>query len=184
MTRAVLRSMPRSLVFTLILLGVTACAPETQKNGVENGTPPDIGDVHHEARADTGASRVVGTIRVVGSAPFPQVVVDVASQRDIVVTGPLRSEIQRLSGARVEVIGEMKNHEIAATGYRVRSVDGRPAVAGTVHRRDDEVWLRTPDGQMIRLEGATDHLEDGARVWVQGDARMRIHTTGVISEPK
>ncbi len=128
------------------------------------------------------ADRAVGTVRVVGSAPLPQVVVNEPGGRSVRVTGPLAAEVRRLGGAEVEVWGRASGGAIEAAGYDVRSVEGRPVVAGTVERAPDGgLQLRRRDGGTVRLSGTVAELRPGQKVWVQGASTVQVATWGVIS---
>lgn len=160
------------------ILALVACVPA---NSEPSDSAAPVGDAV-ETGMMPGMTRVTGTVRVVGSAPMnTQVVVRDEQGSSIRVEGALASEIARLSGAEVEVMGSVENGVIEATDYRVRSVDGRPVVMGIVERTTDgDLQLRTPSGDVVALEGATGRFEVGQKVWVQGPSMVRVQTYGVI----
>jgi hypothetical protein len=153
----------------VILLMAAACTPQT------------AGSV----RVAPGDTLRQGTVRVVGSAPRNVfVTVQEENGRSTYVTGPLTGEIRNLSGARVEIAGRMQDGHLAATGYRILAVDGRPVEMGTVERASDGgMQLRQADGRVVRLTGATAQLRVGQKVWVQGPttATVQVQSYGVIT---
>ncbi|MGI9180876.1 MAG: hypothetical protein ACR2H9_10295 [Longimicrobiaceae bacterium] len=134
------------------------------------------------ASADTSVVRRTGTVRVVGSAPVNvEVTLQDESNRRVAVGGPLAEEIGRLSGAVVEVQGRLLDGRMQATGYQIRSVNGAPALTGTVERAEGGgLQLRTEAGEVIHLSGAQPHLRAGQKVWVQGTRTMQVQSYGVI----
>jgi hypothetical protein len=160
----------------LISFVMAACAPQ---NGETNSAPSRPG-----AAVDTVAIR--GAVSVVGSAPVSTaVVVRGANGESSRVAGPLAEEIGRLSGAEVEVVGirepdAMHGQAIHATGYEVRSVDGRSVITGVVERGPDgQLQLRAEDGTVVRLSGGA-QLRPGQKIWVQGPATVQVQSYGVI----
>lgn len=139
---------------------------------------------------DAGDGRVVGTVRVVGSAPVNvQVVVRRADGGNVRVVGPLSEEVRRLSGAEVAVSGPlepspdpMADGQIRADGYEILSVDGRPVITGVVESRTGE-WtlLRTAAGEPVYLSGAPAELRVGQKVWVQGPRSVVVQSYGVLT---
>ena len=132
-----------------------------------------------------GGVVLIGVPRVVGSAPVnTRLVLADASGRQTEVVGPLAPEIRQLDGAQIEVSGRMTRGSLEASGYRIRSVDGRPVEMGTVERSPDGgVQLRKADGSVVRLTGAASQLRVGQKVWVQGPttAAVQVQTFGVIN---
>ncbi|CAN5817020.1 hypothetical protein BH23GEM3_BH23GEM3_23030 [soil metagenome] len=164
----------RIMIFSLLL---AACGPQ-------NGETPNSSPTPDTSAA---ATRVVGTVAVVGSAPVSTaVVVRDANGESVRIEGPMAGEIGRLSGAEVEVTGTrredpMYGHSLQASGYRVVSVDGRPVVMGTVEMGErGRLQLRTNEGQIIRLAGGAGHLRAGQKVWVQGPTTVDVQTFGVV----
>ncbi len=154
----------------LVLLAATlmACTPPAS-----NSSPQRAG----------GPPSVAGTVRVVGSAPMNvQVVVEDSVGRSTTVAGPLVAEIQRLSGAQVELRGRMDRGVLTATSYEIRAVNGAPVEMGVVQRATDgSLLLRKADGRTVSLMGATSQFRVGQKVWVQGPAAVRVQSYGVIT---
>jgi hypothetical protein len=162
------------LLLSLLLGG---CAPQ--------GEPPDT----IPAPAAGGTDRAVGTVRVVGSAPLNvQVVLQPESGRAIRLTGPLREELERLSGAEVAVVGRLQpapdpmvDRQLHATSYEIVAVDGQPVIMGEIEAiTDGWVRLRTPDGEIVHLSGAPASFRVGQKVWVQGPRSVVVQTHGTL----
>jgi hypothetical protein len=121
---------------------------------------------------------------VVGSAPVNvRVQVRPDAGPPVYVTGPLAAEVRRLGGARVEVRGRrVAGGELEVADYEVVSVEGRPVEQGTVERAPDGgLQLRRKDGGTVRLQGGTQQLRPGQKVWVQGPETVTVQTYGIIT---
>jgi hypothetical protein len=134
--------------------------------------------------------RLTGRLAVVGSAPVNvRLSLQTADGRGVYVTGPAAAELRTLAGAEVEVEGRMEGGAFEARGYRIRSVDGRPVLSGTVEAAPGGgLQLRLEDGSAVRLGGGADRLRAGQKVWVQGPTQAQsqgstqvlVQTYGVI----
>lgn len=146
----------------LAVAALAACAPAAANGG--------------------GPERLAGRVAVVGSAPVNvRLALQTADGRSVYVTGPLFAELRALAGAEVEVEGRMQGGAFAASAYRIRSVDGRPVLAGTVEAAPGGgVQLRLPDGSAVRLGAGAEQLRPGQKVWVQGPTQVQVQTYGVI----
>jgi hypothetical protein len=142
-----------------------------------------------QGAAEGGAGRAEGIVRVVGSAPLDvQVVVQPDGAEAVRITGPLRDEIRRLSGARVVVHGDLERSEapvasrqLQATDYEIVSINGQPVVVGTVQGRTGG-WtvLRTRDGGTIYLSAVPESIRTGQTIWVQGQQSLVVQSFGVL----
>lgn len=143
-------------------------------------TPPAAGarPTPAPARLDT----VRGQPAVVGSAPFTQVALRPATGGSVTITGPLATEIGRASGADVWVRGTRTDRGLEATDYRVRTVDGVPALDGVLVVDGETVYLRLADGSRRGLRAAPAALraEAGSRVWVTGGVDQPVAAFGVL----
>lgn len=166
---------PLACAMALALMSCTPKQPE----------PPDS----TPGQADVGP--VVGTVRVVGSAPVNvKVVVQPASGTSVQLLGPLEEELRRLAGAEVSVRGPvgsapdpLVDRQMRVESYDILAVDGQPVVAGTVEGRSGEwLLLRTPGGELVYLGGATAQLRPGQKVWVQGPRSVIVQTYGVVKD--
>lgn len=126
--------------------------------------------------------RLAGRVAVVGSAPVNvRLSLQTADGRSVYLAGPAAAELRALGSAEVEVEGRMQGSTFEATGYRIRSVDGRPVLAGTVEAAPGGgLQLRLEDGSAVRLGGGADRLRAGQKVWVQGPTQVLVQTYGVI----
>jgi hypothetical protein len=169
----------RTIVILAAAAALASCAPQTAER--PDSTPP--------APAQGAGDRVVGTVRIVGSAPLnTEVVVDPASGAAVQVAGPLREEIERLAGAEVAVTGQMESapgtmsgRRIRVTGYDILAVNGEPVVSGVVEGTSGGwVQLRTAQGELVYLSGAPREFRAGQKVWVQGPRSMIVQSYGTI----
>jgi hypothetical protein len=154
-----------------------ACAPRTE--------PADT-----VALAPSGGETVLrGEVQIVGSTP---VNVQVVLQRErggaVRLVGPLAEELANLSGAHVEVQGEVAtspdpliDRQVTVTGYDVVSVNGRPVVLGEiVEVTGDRALLRTAGGEEIHVVGVPGSFRVGQKVWVQGPQSVLMQSYGTI----
>jgi hypothetical protein len=163
--------MIRAALGALVLI-VSACQPG----------PPDPSLGSAPADSAPGETWRAGTVRITGSAPMDvRVVIQEEGQRDLAVAGPLAEEIARLAGAEVAIRGRVRSGSIEASDYSVRALDGRPAVVGVVERTPGgDLTLRTRDGRVLPLSGATAELRPGQKVWVQGPEAITVQAHGVL----
>ncbi len=163
------------LLLAAALASCTAPRPE----------PPDSSPVP----AAGAAERIVGTVRVVGSAPVNvRVVLRPERGGDVQLAGPLRDELRQLAGAEVAVTGPaetapdpLADRQLRVDSYEILSVSGEPVVMGTVEGRSGEwLLLRTPHGELLYLGGATGDLAPGEKVWVQGPRSVIVQSHGVL----
>ena len=139
--------------------------------------PPRPGTAANAPAADS----LAGTLRVVGSAPMNVRVVIQSEGGSTNVGGPLADELRRLSGAEVTLAGRREAGAFVASGYRVRSIDGRPATLGTVEGAEGPyLRLRTADGEIVYLVSAPDELRPGQKVWVQGPRGVIVQSFGTV----
>lgn len=134
------------------------------------------------AATDTATTPVVGTVRVVGSAPVDiRTVLQTEDGRSLELTGPLRQELRSLSGAVVAVHGTVEGGTLEASDYEIRSVNGEPVVMGVVESVSER-WtqLRTPAGELVYLGSAPQEFRIGDKVWVQGPSAVIVQTYGRI----
>ncbi|HEU0298179.1 MAG TPA: hypothetical protein VFR37_01970 [Longimicrobium sp.] len=134
--------------------------------------------------------RLAGRVAVVGSAPMNvRLSLRTPDGRGVFLEGPAAAELRELAGVEVEVEGRMTEGGVfQARGYRIVSVDGRPALVGMVEAAPGGgLQLRLPEGGAVRLEGGADRLRPGQKVWVQGPEQARgsvrqvqVQTFGVI----
>jgi hypothetical protein len=133
------------------------------------------------ASSTQAGDSLAGTLRIVGSAPVNVRVVIQSAAGSTNVVGPAAEELRRLAGAEVTLAGRSEGGAFVATGYRVRSIDGRPVTLGTVEGPEGPyLRLRTADGEIVYLVSAPDELRPGQKVWVQGPRGVIVQSFGTV----
>jgi hypothetical protein len=115
--------------------------------------------------------------------PITEVVLRPPGGRQITLTGPLAKEIGVASGADVWVRGRRVDaRTIEVSSYAVRSVDGVPAITGTLTADGDRLVLVSDDGRRHPIARPPAPLREhvGARVWITGDLASTITAYGVL----
>lgn len=157
-------------------------SPAPARTPAPSRTPPP----KPPATPPPGRTALGDTLRgkpaVVGSAPFTQVALRPASGGSVTITGPLAKEIGRASGADVWVRGTRSDRGFEAAEYRVRTVDGVPALDGVLVVDGERTHLRLADGTRRSLRSAPAALraEAGARVWVTGGVDQPVAAFGIL----
>ncbi|CAN5666535.1 hypothetical protein BH23GEM6_BH23GEM6_20640 [soil metagenome] len=135
--------------------------------------------------------RLVGTVRVVGSAPVNvQVVLQPESGRAMRIAGPLAPEIEKLAGARVALRGRVESapdpmvpQQVVVESYEIISVDGQPVTMGTIEGQvNNWTLLRTASGELVYLAGPPEQFRRGQKVWIQGPSARIVQTYGVLTQ--
>lgn len=157
----------------------TPTRPAAGGTGGPPAPPPSPSGAPPTAGSDTARGRVA----VVGSTPITQVVLRPTAGRSITLIGPLADEIGSASGADVWVRGRRtgeRSFEVAS--YAVRSVDGVPAVTGSLVADGSRLVLVSDDGRRHVIANPPASLREhvGARVWVSGDLATGITAYGVL----
>jgi len=134
----------------------------------------------------SAADTARGIVAVVGTSFDSRVVIRPSSGgRPISLIGPQAKSVGRMSGADVWVTGSRDERgEINVSRFTVRTVDGVPALDGTLITRGDQLLLVTRDGKQHVIGNAPAALRQqvGARVWVTGPLDKGPVTFGVIEE--
>ena len=151
--------------------------------------------VAQESEADATDSgdleRLTGRILITGTAQMESVTLQIDGGGSVNLSGALRPELQRLSGAMVSVQGSRtgasprEGFEVAE--YEVTSIDGQRPSVGILEERDggftitgaETVRLTTPVPDALRRQV-------GAKVWVVGrqtGSGLQVQSYGVIREP-
>ncbi|HYX80912.1 MAG TPA: hypothetical protein VE714_00870 [Gemmatimonadales bacterium] len=144
------------------------------------------------SRDDSSISRsavdsVRGIVAVVGTSFDSRVVVRplAGGGRPVTLIGPQSKTVGRLSGADVWVAGPRDEHgQLAVSRFAVRTVDGLPALDGTLIARGDRLLLVTRDGKQHAIGNPPPALRDhvGARIWLTGPLDQGPVTYGIIEE--
>lgn len=132
---------------------------------------------------------VAGTVRQVGSNPFVRTLVE--GTDTVTVTGDLESEISRLSGARVRVVGSLATGDfpgptLDAGEYRILAVDGERPEVGVLRADGDGLYLDREGEDPLRLRAVTASLERnlGAKIWVLAGEDGTVRRYGILRPPE
>jgi hypothetical protein len=129
---------------------------------------------------------VVGHIRLAGSTPLEQVLIkpEGADDVELIITGPYRDELHRLSGAKVRAIGSRVDDNLSVSSYEIQEIGGHTPVVGTLEVRDGVISILQARGAPVILETIPARLlvQAGAKVWVILDANGAVAGYGVIRE--
>lgn len=132
-----------------------------------------------------GRDTLRGIVAEVGSMPMTSIVIRPAGGRSVTITGDLAREIGRAAGAEVWVSGTRTERGIEAVRYAIRSVDGQPAVDGTLARDGDRLVLVNESGRHVIARppaGLRDRV--GARVFLVGSLDGSITSYGILREER
>ena len=142
------------------------------------------------APADSADERLAGQVLITGTERMEFVTLQMEAGGAVNLSGPLLSELRRLTGAMVAVRGARKAgtpfEEFEVTAYDVTSIDGRRPSVGILEERDGALIL--VGVQSVRLTGVSDalRLQVGTKIWVVGrqtDNGLQVQSYGVIREP-
>ena len=160
--------------------------------GLLTGCPGEPG-LHRVSAMPPGDSaavvpgRVIVTGRVVVSGPLrPVTRLYLEEGRSIGITGELLGEIQRLTGAKLSVVGDSAPDQgLYARHYAVLEVNGEKPYVGVVIRNGGSIALSREAGVLELDSLGSAQLGEfvGAKVWVTGrqyGARLRVVSYGVI----
>ena len=139
----------------------------------------------------SAGSALRGVLFLTGTEPAVIVVLRGDDGSSVTLTGALRDELRRLSGATVQVSGARHGEGPMARfdvdGYDVLEIDGEKPVVGILHERNGQVSIGEGKAS-VRLSAVPDGLGRllGAKVWVIGQRvadSLRVQSYGVIREP-
>jgi len=133
----------------------------------------------------TGTS-VRGIVSVVGTSRDRRVTVAAATGPRTTITGPLAPLIGHLAGADVSVDGVSSGTSLEAQRFLVKTVDGQPAIDGTLKTDGGALYIVTADGTRTRIVAPPPSFSgrDGARVWITGDPSRGVASFGFIDPPR
>ncbi len=140
-----------------------------------------------EPGAETGElNTVVGTVRVAGSTPFEQVLIEPEgmTRAGVEVRGAYREELIRLSGAEVRATGTYSATRLIVSDYEILEIAGHKPVVGILELTEGGPYVRTSGGKMVGIIGAPEELlgQQGGKVWVILDSSGVVKGYGVIRE--
>jgi hypothetical protein len=129
---------------------------------------------------------VRGIVSVVGTDRERRVMIARSGGgKRVEVTGPLARLVGHVAGADVSVVGTSSGTSLEATRFLVKTVDGAPAIDGTLKTEASALYIVTLDGTRTRIVAPPPPLlgHDGARVWITGDPSRGVASFGFIDPP-
>ena len=154
-------------------------SPTTPGKVATRSTPPAA----TEARTDS----VRGIVSVVGTSFDKHVMIaERGGQRRVEVVGSLSALIGHVSGAEIAAFGALSGTQLNASRFVVRTVDGQPAIDGTLRTEGGSLFIVTAEGTRTRISAPPPPLvgHDGARVWITGDPAKSVASFGFIDPPR
>ena len=106
-----------------------------------------------------------------------------SSGPSVTIVGDQAAAVGRMSGADVWVAGiRDASGRLGVRRFVVRSVDGAPALDGTLREQDGRLLLVTADGKEHPITSPPEALRRrvGSRVWVTGTLETGAVVFGVI----
>ena len=133
------------------------------------------------------ADSVRGIVSVVGTSFDKRVMIaERGTQRRVEVIGTLSALIGHVAGTEVSAAGSLTGTQLNASRFIVRSVDGQPAIDGTLRTEGGVLFIVSAEGTRTRIATPPPPLigHDGARVWVTGDPAKGVSSFGFIDPPR
>jgi hypothetical protein len=130
---------------------------------------------------------VRGIVSVVGTSFDKRVMIaERGTSRRLEIVGTQASLIGHVAGAEVSAEGMLTGTQLNASRFLVRSVDGQPAIDGTLRTEGGSLFIVTVDGVRTRINAPPPPLvgHDGARVWITGDPAKSVSSFGFIDPPR
>ncbi len=161
--------------------------PEGQPAADSDQTAQEPGT---DATDSVDLERLSGRVLITGTAQMESVTLQIDGGGAVNLSGVLRPELQRLSGAMVSVqgsrtaAGPLEGFE--AVAYEVTSIDGQRPSVGILQELDGGFTIT--GAETVRLAGVSDALrrQVGAKVWVVGretGSGLQVQSYGVIRGP-
>jgi hypothetical protein len=165
----------------------TARPPAGTKSPPAGGTRPARDSSAQSTPASVQSDSIRGKVSVVGTSFDKRVMIaETGSRRRIEVTGSLASLIGHLAGTEIAASGALSGTRLEARSFVVRSVDGQPAIDGTLRTENGVLYIVTANGARTRIAAPPPPLtgRDGARVWITGDPAKGVSSFGFIDPPR
>src|SRR4051812_1146217 len=143
-------------------------------------------DVRQVSPAPAGDT-VRGIVSVVGTSRDQHgMIAPAGGGRRVELTGRSAALIGHPAGAAVMVAGPRSGTSIEPPRFIVRTVDGAPAIDGTLNREGSALFIVTSDGTRTRTAVPPPALDghEGARVWITGDPSKAVSSFGFIDPPR
>ncbi len=133
------------------------------------------------------ASSVAGRVRVAGSTPLERVLIEPEEPEatGVEVSGDLRPELKRLTGARIEASGTFSaSGRFVVSEYTTLEISGHVPTVGVLEVEGNSARVVTDEGERLLLQGPPAELLalDGAKVWVVLDSSGSVTGYGIIRE--
>lgn len=112
-------------------------------------------------------------------------IADRGTSKRVEVVGSLSALVGHVAGTEVVAVGSIAGTQINASRFVVRSVEGQPAIDGTLRTEGGILFIVTVEGKRTHIVAPPPALlgHDGARVWIAGDPARSI-TFGFIDPPR
>lgn len=138
------------------------------------------------AATEQSKDSVRGIVSITGTSFDRHVMIAAGGNRRVEITGPLVRLIGHVAGAEVSVSGKPDGPNFDASSFVVRSVDGQPAIDGTLKTEGGALYIVTANGNRTRIVAPPPPLQgqDGARVWITGDLSKGVSAFGFIDPPR
>ena len=135
------------------------------------------------ARVDS----IRGKVSVVAVSLNKRVMIaESGSRRRVEVTGPLATLVGRVAGTEIAASGTLAGSRLEVSRFEVKSVDGEPAIDGTLRTEGGLLYIVTSSGTRTRIAAPPPPLtgKDGSRVWITGDPSKGVSSFGFIDPPR
>src|ERR1041385_6539508 len=162
--------------------GASATSTAATTTTKTTGVPPATRSTGSQTTAPAAADTLRGIISVNGTDRDHHTMIAPSAGRRAEITGPLAVIIGRTAGADVWVSGRATGTSLAADRFVVRTVDGAPAIDGTLKLDGTALYIVTADGVRNRILNPPPAFQgrDGARVWITGDPARAVASYGFI----
>jgi hypothetical protein len=126
-------------------------------------------------------------VRVAGSTPLERVLIEPEEPEatGVEVSGDLRPELKRLTGAKVEASGTFSaSGRFNVSEYKILEISGQVPRVGVLEVDGKDARIVTEGGERVFLDGPPEELIalNGAKVWVVLDSSGSVTGYGIIRE--
>lgn len=136
---------------------------------------------------DEGTVSVTGRVRLAGSTPFEQVLIEPedTTALSVEVSGNYRVELRQLSGAKVRAAGAVLGlGQLRVSEYEILEIAGHVPVVGILELEDGRAAVIPVTGDRVEVHAVPAELvqKAGAKVWVILDPNGEVKGYGIIRE--
>jgi hypothetical protein len=126
-------------------------------------------------------------VRVAGSTPLERVLIepDEPEAAGVEVSGELRPELKRLTGAKIQASGTFSaSGRFVVSGYTILEISGHVPTVGVLDVEGNSARLLVDEGEPLLLQRSPAELLalDGAKVWIVLDPSGSVTGYGIIRE--